>query len=69
MTGCTAICNFITMSDDMMENIKILAAIRTVLNTEDGKRLIKDLGADKEQLENFMFAYYMCRSVDSKCLS
>lgn len=46
----------------MMENIKILAAIRAVLNTEDGKQFVKDLGADKEQLENFMFAYYMCRS-------
>ena len=45
----------------MTENIKILAAIRATLNTEDGKHLAEDLGVDKEQLENFMFAYYMCR--------
>lgn len=60
MIGCMATCNYTTMRDSMTENIKILAAIRSVINTEDGKQLVKDLGASKEQLENFMFAYYMC---------
>lgn len=44
-----------------MENMRILQAIRIVLDTAQGNQLLHDFGMSREQMENFMFAYYMTR--------
>lgn len=47
----------------MMENLTILKAVQAVLESPEGKQLTKDFGMNKEQMENFMFAYYMARRI------